>query len=68
MGRFLLIAALAVLVAGPTVTPVSAGCGKHGTELAFVDTPSDAATKAKKEQKLVFVLHLSGVFEDPNLT
>jgi len=43
-------------------------CGNHGTSVNFVDTPRQAAEQAKKEQKLVFVLHISGVFEDPNLT
>jgi hypothetical protein len=40
----------------------------HGTSFQFEDTPSAAARKAKKEQKLVFVLHVSGIFEDPRLT
>jgi len=44
----------------------SGGC--HGTSIQFVDSPSDAAKKAKKEQKLVFVLHVSGNFEDPRYT
>ncbi len=43
-------------------------CGSHGTSVEFLDTPSDAAAKAKKEQKLVFVLHVSGNFEDPRFT
>jgi hypothetical protein len=33
-----------------------------------VDTPSEAAAQAKKEGKLVFVLHVSGNFEDPRFT
>ena len=40
----------------------------HGTALQFVATPSEAARQALKEQKLVFVLHVSGHFEDPSLT
>ncbi len=44
------------------------GCGNHGTALQFFDTPSEAAKQAKKDQKLVFVLHVSGLFEDPKLT
>ena len=40
----------------------------HGTNVEFLDTPSDAAKKAKKEQKLVFILHVSGNFEDPKFT
>ena len=34
----------------------------------FVNTPSEAAKEAKKQEKLVFVLHVSGQFEDPGIT
>jgi len=44
------------------------GCSGHGTNVDFFDTPSEAAAKAKKQQKLVFVLHVSGNFEDPRFT
>ncbi|HLJ93070.1 MAG TPA: hypothetical protein VKU02_07745 [Gemmataceae bacterium] len=48
---------------------VSGGtCGKFGTTVEFVSTPSEAARQAKREQKLVFVLHVSGHFEDPRFT
>jgi hypothetical protein len=51
----------------PTVgDPESPSC--HGTAVNFVDTPSQAAKQAKKEEKLVFVLHVSGQFEDPSIT
>jgi hypothetical protein len=40
----------------------------HGTSITFEDTPSAAARKALKEQKLVLVLHVSGNFEDPRFT
>ncbi len=43
-------------------------CGAFGTTVDFVDTPSEAARQAKKEEKLVFVLHVSGNFEDPRFT
>jgi hypothetical protein len=43
-------------------------CGKFGTTVEFVSTPSEAAQQAKKQEKLVFVLHVSGYFEDPKLT
>ncbi|HKI32419.1 MAG TPA: hypothetical protein VKA46_11165 [Gemmataceae bacterium] len=67
MRRFgLLLVILPGMLAFPAVS--EAGCGKHGTQVEFVDTPKEAADKAKKEEKLVFVLHLSGVFEDPKLT
>jgi hypothetical protein len=43
-------------------------CGNHGTSVRFHPTPSAAARQAKKEQKLVFVLHISGDFENPDFT
>lgn len=43
-------------------------CGEHGTSLHFEDSPSAAAKKALKEEKLVMVLHISGYFEDPAFT
>jgi len=45
-----------------------AACGSHGTTIDFVDTPREAAVQAKKAGKLVFVLHVSGLFEDPRFT
>jgi hypothetical protein len=60
---------------GPTKGPqpkpaVAEGetCGAFGTTVEFYDTPTEAARKAVKEQKLVFVLHVSGNFEDPRFT
>ena len=44
------------------------GTCSFGTSLEFEDTPSLAAKKALKEKKLVFVLHVSGNFEDPRFT
>jgi len=46
----------------------TASCGNNGTAVHFEDSPSIAARKAKKEHKLVFVLHVSGLFEDPRKT
>jgi len=43
-------------------------CGSFGTKVEFVDTPNEAARLAKKQEKLVFVLHVSGNFEDPRFT
>ena len=45
-----------------------ATCGEYGTSVHFEKTPSDAAKKALKEEKLVFVLHVSGNFEDSEFT
>jgi hypothetical protein len=42
--------------------------GDFGTNVKFVKTPSEAGRQAFKEEKLVFVLHVSGEFEDPTFT
>jgi hypothetical protein len=53
----------------PAVPPKAEGeCGNHGTSVEFLDSPREAAAQAKKEQKLVFVLHVSGHFESPEFT
>lgn len=44
------------------------GCGDHGTSVHFEPNPSAAARKALKEEKLVMVLHISGLFEDRDFT
>ena len=43
-------------------------CGGYGTAIDFLESPSEAAKKAAAEEKLVFVLHVSGNFEDPKFT
>ena len=43
-------------------------CGDHGTSVEFVSSPAEAAKQALKEEKLVFVLHVSGHFEEPEYT
>jgi hypothetical protein len=48
--------------------PPATGCGHYGTTVDFVGSPSEAARRAKQEEKLVFVLHVSGHFEDPRFT
>jgi hypothetical protein len=60
-----LVAALWLLSAA---APAIAKDSCHGTTIVFEDTPSKAARKAVKEEKLVFVLHVSGHFEDPRFT
>jgi hypothetical protein len=42
--------------------------GDFGTSVHFMKTPSEAAKQAEKDEKLVFVLHVSGDFEDPDFT
>lgn len=43
-------------------------CGEFGTTVVFADSPLAAAKQALKEEKLVFVLHVSGNFETPDFT
>jgi len=65
---------LALLLAGQAgakdVKPVKeeSSCGDYGTSVHFEDSPADAAKEAKKDGRLVMVLHISGHFEDPKLT
>jgi len=50
-------------------TPAGEVCnGDFGTNVHFVKTPSEAGHQALKEEKLLFVLHVSGNFEDPDFT
>jgi thiamine biosynthesis lipoprotein ApbE len=45
-----------------------AACGSFGTAVHFLATPREAAAAAKKEEKLAFILHLSGIFENAEFT
>lgn len=68
--RYLMLGAAVALGFASSAAPASAiptTCG-HGTKIDFVETPKEAAAIAKKEQKLVLVLHVSGHFENPGLT
>jgi len=66
-GIWLALAVVPVIAGNPG--PSKQGtCGSYGTSVEFVSTPSEAARLAKKDQKLVFVLHVSGHFEDPQFT
>ena len=75
--RFL--AMLAALGLGLALTPTATskdvkpsepqpGCGGYGTSVDFEETPKLAADKAKQEEKLVLILHVSGDFEDSGRT
>ena len=75
--RRILVGAVAVLLFGAGVGHAQNGktpkdgevCnGDFGTSVTFLKTPSEAAKQALKEEKLVFVLHVSGHFEDPRFT
>jgi hypothetical protein len=53
---------------GPTAAEGVKTTGEFGTSVHFEKSPSAAARKALKEEKLVVVLHVSGDFEDPAFT
>jgi hypothetical protein len=53
---------------GSVLKEPETSCGNYGTSVHFLKTPSEAARQALKEEKLVFVLHVSGLFEDPDFT
>jgi len=52
----------------PPKKPPEVACGKFGTRIAFEASCPDAFAQARKSNKLVFVLHLSGNFEDSGFT
>lgn len=72
------LAAVGLLAAGWATSATSrevpekgteaATCGEFGTSVQFEKTPSDAARRALKEEKLVMVLHVSGLFENSDFT
>lgn len=47
---------------------VFANCEEIGTNVLFVKNPPEAFKRAKAENKLVFMVHLSGNLEDPGFT
>ncbi len=46
----------------------SCGKEKYGTSIEWAGGTAEAARKARADEKLVFVLHVSGHFEDPKFT
>ena len=67
MRRLLFGVAAVAFLAAPAGALEPTSCG-YGTKIDFVDNPKEAAALAKKQEKLVMVLHVSGHFEDPGLT
>ena len=72
MKSLLAIVAMASLASAQGVAD-SESCTKcgnktYGTSVEWSGSPSEAAAKAKAAEKLVFVLHVSGHFEDPKFT
>lgn len=61
----------AVLATSLALSPISSAeeeCGEYGTSVIFADSVIEAAKQAQKAEKLVFVLHVSGHFEDSDYT
>jgi hypothetical protein len=52
----------------PVDLNVFADCDAIGTNVLFVKDVPTAFKKAKEERKMVFMVHLSGNFEDPGFT
>jgi len=48
--------------------PLSGTPQNYGTSVSFLGTPVEAARQAKREQKLMLVLHVAGNFEDSCFT
>ena len=67
MNRVLFAVMVGAFAAPAARADDGATCG-FGTTIDFVDSPRDAAALARKQEKLVLVLHVSGHFEDPGLT
>ena len=59
---------VAAALAAPAARAADGPACGYGTAVEFVESPTEAAKLAKKEGKLVFVLHVSGNFEDPRFT
>jgi hypothetical protein len=59
------------LASPPVQYPITQSCSTrttHGTNVNFLSTPTEAARKARKNNKLTFLLHISGNFEDADFT
>ena len=67
-----LLVLVACLMAGATpsnrVFAAEEECGEYGTSVTFAESPAEAAKQALKKEKLVFVLHVSGLFEESDYT
>jgi hypothetical protein len=56
------------IVAVPAPARPSPPAGTCGTAIDFVSNLAEATDRAKKEHRLLFVLHVSGNFEEPGFT
>jgi hypothetical protein len=51
----------------PTVAPACTA-ETYGTSVTFLNNPSEAARQARASGKLLFLLHVSGNFEESRFT
>ena len=65
--RVAALAVAAAVLSGPRAFGEEE-CGDYGTSVIFADSTAEAAKQAIKEEKLVFVLHVSGNFEVAEFT
>jgi hypothetical protein len=56
------------LAAQNPITQYCSAHTTHDTAVNFLSTPTEAAGKARKNNKLTFLLHISGNFEDTDFT
>jgi hypothetical protein len=56
------------LGSGLETSPSAGACETYGTSVQFVNNPAEAARQARRQDKLVFLLHVSGNFEDAKFT
>lgn len=68
MRTILMLLAMALPLAAQDDNCSKCGNKRYGTSVEWAGTPSEAAKLAKEQEKLVFVLHVSGYFEDPKFT
>jgi hypothetical protein len=54
--------------AAPAAAPARAAGETYGTSVLFLNNPTEAAEQARREKKLLLVLHVSGNFEDSCFT
>ncbi len=59
--------AVAVLLGRAPLTAQET-CGEFGTAVQFAESVPEAAQQARQQEKLVFVLHVSGHFEQSEYT
>ena len=69
MNVLILVLSALISLAGSEPSLDSGSClPKYGTTVEWERSPDQAAERARKEGKLLMVLHLAGELPDPDLT